>query len=459
MEYFIGKDDDGNYFLISKVKNKKKFKKTPVMNQYEWQEETEEQIISLYGKYGVTSKPDRFEAVLKHFSSKINLEREILYSEWEIYVAKKATLDPKICICSQIIRDLRFIQNKINGNILMVGNCCIEKLAKNTKLGEQNIDLNNFCDRVIRECEVCKLTCFALRMRGNYCEDCYWDLEREKRIEIDNGKRCCSHCFNMKPPFSCTGVCENCDKNGKDPIKFIFLGDAYEEVKENKIIPIKIADSKKSISESEDSEDLVVVKKPARILDDSSDDASINKSPQITRHNDSDVPFRKYSKKVSKSSTPIKSSSKEKILDSDSEDFVAAPDKKHQKVVSVSSALTKQLSPKIQDDSSEEDAPKKEKLSRSKSYSSGERWEPTNSSIRNTTEISSNRRSANIPKHCEICNIKYMVTEGEAKWWNQCRKCYKIGKIEKKCSCGKTFFVESKNKWFPHCLSCYKKYH
>lgn len=281
MEYFIGKDDDGNYFLIAEMKDKKKFNKVPVINQYEWQEGTEEQMDRLYVKYSATSKPERFESVLNHFSSKINLDRETLFSEWEIYFAKKATNNPKTCICSQSIRDLRFIQNTKNGNILMVGNRCIRKVAKNTKLGEQNADLNNFRDRVIRECRGCTLNCFALRMRGSYCEDCYWDLDAKKREKIDCGKRYCAHCFEKKRISLYSDRCKECLEGGKEAIKFIFLDDAKEAEKEDKIAPIKKPAPKKSTPKADDSEDLVLVKKPKKIpvIDDSSDDSAPSSFP------------------------------------------------------------------------------------------------------------------------------------------------------------------------------------
>ena len=363
MEYFIGKDDNGNYFLNAEMKNKKDFMDPPVMNQYEWQEETEEQIINLYGKYGATSKPEKFECVLRHFSSKSDLERKIYFDQWKIYVFQKTTLDPKTCICSQSIHDLRFIQNTINGNILMVGNCCIKKLAKNTKLGAQNADLNNFRDRVIRRCKGCPLDCFALRMRGNYCEDCYWDLEGKKREKIDKGKRCCAHCFEKKRISLYTDRCGDCLNEGKEAIKFIFLGDAYEKVKENKIVPIKISDSKKSTSEAEDSEDLIPVRKSKiMVLDDSSNDSAPTKmSQQTTILNDciEDIMIVKnHSNKVVSESSPQINQYPKITIANDSSEKDAPTKTSSSKKSKSTNIINKKGSNSISDSTSDKEQPK-----------------------------------------------------------------------------------------------------
>src|SRR5579885_744880 len=96
-------------------------------------------IREIYEKNGLnesSSKSDKFYAVLLA-SSPISEEGRSLDSileEYKVIGEKQHRFNTqKHCICSSIIKNEFFVQNKLNDNTLIIGDCCVKKFEANSE--------------------------------------------------------------------------------------------------------------------------------------------------------------------------------------------------------------------------------------------------------------------------------------------------------------------------------------
>lgn len=64
------------------------------------------------------------------FKYSVSTDLNNMLAEWEITKIKKDYENENYCICTHPITELVYIQNKLNGNELIIGNCCMDKIGK-----------------------------------------------------------------------------------------------------------------------------------------------------------------------------------------------------------------------------------------------------------------------------------------------------------------------------------------
>lgn len=102
----------------------------------------EDEIKSLWIHPGASKyMQENFNTVLLHHSE--SKDPKIAIVEWSFY-ANTTDGEGRTCICSHVIHDMFYIINSVNGNILRVGNDCINKLYKSSDL---DLDIKEFIKR------------------------------------------------------------------------------------------------------------------------------------------------------------------------------------------------------------------------------------------------------------------------------------------------------------------------
>lgn len=86
----------------------------------------------------------KYELFFKNIADKSeSKDWEILKKEWFLSYIRVAKSEPKTCACGHYpIKNLCFIKNKINNNIVLVGNCCVKKFMNNIQSSNYFIALN-----------------------------------------------------------------------------------------------------------------------------------------------------------------------------------------------------------------------------------------------------------------------------------------------------------------------------
>lgn len=64
------------------------------------------------------------------FKHSVSTNLEDMLAEWEITNIEKDYENENFCICSHPITELVTIENKLNGNKLIIGNCCMNKIGR-----------------------------------------------------------------------------------------------------------------------------------------------------------------------------------------------------------------------------------------------------------------------------------------------------------------------------------------
>ena len=155
-------------------------------------------IIKLW-KNKVKNLPlhDKFVEILRTYSSK-DFEQSVNTDEWEIVDIK---YNPgSFCICSHDITEEIYIKSRYNGNILRVGNTCIESIwsTKHDIIDQAKTLLNQFrykmkSEDLHRPCMSCgkhKISINDPEFK-KVCKQCYRSgLKDNITIEILNGKKC-----------------------------------------------------------------------------------------------------------------------------------------------------------------------------------------------------------------------------------------------------------------------------
>jgi len=176
------------------------------------------------------SMPSRFIAVLLCFSDDINVN--VAMKEWKTHSIHENICSN--CICSHIIDKNIFIENKINGNILVTGNDCIQKFSfskeskkearkqiktkqkykcctqcKNYNLDKQiETTLCEIC-QIYKQCNECNLYNVLKSNDNDICTKC----------EINKLYKSCKKCNNKNiQKISEKDICESCDNLEKQLI-------------------------------------------------------------------------------------------------------------------------------------------------------------------------------------------------------------------------------------------------
>jgi hypothetical protein len=157
---------------------------------------SEDILIALWSECIYPDMPRIFKFVLKYFSTDKNIivedkQRCIITSEWECTVKNYDKLINSVdirdewcqCICKQNIKKRLFIRSKLNGNILRVGNCCIDKIF------DKKDNIHSDAKRALLDIEYRKYG------RGNKkaCKEC-----GKHRIDQTDPKDYCGPCSILR---------------------------------------------------------------------------------------------------------------------------------------------------------------------------------------------------------------------------------------------------------------------
>jgi hypothetical protein len=130
-----------------------------------------------------------FKKMLRYFSiDKKNYKNASL--EWDVRtdLTQEYVEDDIIycqCICTHIIHELHFIENKHNGNILMVGRDCVKKIDNNSLQQTfdkhiRDLDYQKTGKTISRQCN----GCHKFKIRNtlnpliNLCKSCFLDITK-----------------------------------------------------------------------------------------------------------------------------------------------------------------------------------------------------------------------------------------------------------------------------------------
>ncbi len=222
MEYSVVEDNDNNDTINFRSTS---YADDGEIDQFTNYKESRDIIESLYDQYNVSGKYEKFRCILVcHSNTKIDYskitdeEYNKLLSQWNLYArtyngAKKR----RQCICCQNLTDLRYVINKENQNILLVGNKCINKFAKQSKLAHSNNNFTNFLNKVCKKCEKCSVKKYAIEMKGGYCLRCYDKRDKSKQRVLDKKKVCIS-CLNFRVIKNIGKRCNTCRQNNNHPM-------------------------------------------------------------------------------------------------------------------------------------------------------------------------------------------------------------------------------------------------
>lgn len=204
--------NNGNHITIDKVDFSKDAAIDMLADRYSGQI----QINKLYEKYNLSTKPEKFKAIILHFSgltytpdtADFLIEQSI--DQWKLIVRSVNSEDEKAhCSCSQKIHNLYYVYNPINKSILLIGSECINKFAKGTKLYEDF----KIVKKIIQQCKNCDLQYPINRLIGGYCYQCQ-DYNTTK-------KKYCVTCLNLTVPGN-KKRCKKCrDENNTKYITII----------------------------------------------------------------------------------------------------------------------------------------------------------------------------------------------------------------------------------------------
>ena len=187
------------------------------INQYEAADNDYPRVAALHDRLGVVGKPERFRAILYHFSEPrtrlqdLTSEKQTeLLSQWTFYASD---VGDAYCICSQPhIRDLRYIRNTKNRNILLVGNDCVEKLPDEVEVKQTNALFTQEAKKT-DTCRHCTLT--MERSDFEYVGICANCESQETPISLCQLRRYCPSCTNPRVIKAEKGVCDRCYGEGK----------------------------------------------------------------------------------------------------------------------------------------------------------------------------------------------------------------------------------------------------
>ena len=215
-------------------------------------------IDSIYQQTSVLQKPERFGIVIQFYSTNRTLPPDDCLKEWIILYTRFsghfAHSTPR-CFCSQSISRLFFIQNKYNGNILLIGADCIKKFGSDSLKSEKQT-----MGKFYRHCNHCgQSTLFTEIVDGN-CQNCSEGLDKEKRCchsclklcKIIKGNLRCKTCIQLGKPrieiCKFEKTCENCQKifYVADDFKTI-CSDCYQSGKIYLNVPYNQKDQAKTI--------------------------------------------------------------------------------------------------------------------------------------------------------------------------------------------------------------------
>lgn len=164
-------------------------------------------VRELWNLYNVTSKRQRYLAILRHFSDDGSSYAAAI-SEWNLHHFQKVDETARVeCICSETIQLLFFLINTRNGNILRVSSDCITK-SPEPGLGE----------RLIRDTQLI-LKQHTYKGDRRLCQACHNFTIGAK--DPDWKTRCLS-CYKEKRPLSSIPLlgglpCATCQRPCLDP--------------------------------------------------------------------------------------------------------------------------------------------------------------------------------------------------------------------------------------------------
>lgn len=181
----------------------------------------EEHWVNLENNFGYKKKSERFSYILYLYSNHNNIDQgwlpkgEEYIQQWK--VVKNPPKDPinnigLKCICSQNIEHLYFIENQLNGNVLMVGSNCICKFGT-----DEMIETVQSLARQRNNKETLRRQCYSC---GKYrigptkpdyfiqCKPCY----QEKRPMLEIFQRECITCKQKNIPINKYDKIQECIK-------------------------------------------------------------------------------------------------------------------------------------------------------------------------------------------------------------------------------------------------------
>ena len=174
-------------------------------------EEGHVMIRELY-KYCSADMPTRFLYILCWFSSPhvdymavkdsqdVDSRIKACFDQWE-YIYQQHD-ENESCVCSHVINDCRYYENRLNHDVLRIGNECINKFS-DTEMCRQNKIVN----KIMRKCWGCKERVVCTKIRGGYCPTCVKGREGLY-------KRVCLSCLELRNciyPWRCNS-CTDLDK-------------------------------------------------------------------------------------------------------------------------------------------------------------------------------------------------------------------------------------------------------
>ena len=165
-------------------------------------------IENVYQQTGISQKPDRFQVILRVYSTDMNQSIVQGLPQWHIIHTRftgNFGEHPSHCICSQVIERLYFVQNSLNGNILLIGHECIKKFGSESLIAESSI-----IGKFYRKCQHCSKSTFFTDIIGGCCPNC--------TIYAENTKRCCRSCLKLSKIAENNWRCKSCIQNSKPAI-------------------------------------------------------------------------------------------------------------------------------------------------------------------------------------------------------------------------------------------------
>lgn len=204
----------------------------PIIDMIKRPDHGTELIAQVYLMEHVQSKPDRFAAVLMHFSSPSVSYESVRYqndyaatydrclSQWRVHSIISGDFGFKCC-CSQDIEHLHYVRNTDNGNILLVGSSCINKFAPNSKMKDDKNRLNKF----FYTCRGCREPTAFNRIVDGHCSKPACSAQRT------SDKRICRVCLNLRQ-LNGHPRCKGCWKNENDNYVDVIIADDNHDVSE-----------------------------------------------------------------------------------------------------------------------------------------------------------------------------------------------------------------------------------
>lgn len=212
-------------------------------------------LEEIYNQTGVSKKQERFQIIIQCYSTDQSLPLDQCLSEWYIIHARKTSQSENFkprCCCSQDIERLYFVQNSLNGNILLVGGECIKKFGSDSLKTERQI-----ISKFYRKCEHCDKLTFFTQIVGGCCPNCSKHAENEKRycrsclrlskirnnnwrcnaciehqkpiIEVFHYQKTCQQCRKIVYLYDDVDTCKDCHRNLKRSAEKVYLNVPYNQ--------------------------------------------------------------------------------------------------------------------------------------------------------------------------------------------------------------------------------------